>query len=88
MDKSELAVTIPIPCHVPRARGIYSTQQFGVIVRTRLHRTELELITQEATELGVTISAFFRWCAVQTAKELQRARSGPSRHSKDRPSVS
>ncbi len=88
MDASDLSVTIPIPCDPPRARGIYSTQRFGVCIRARIHTDELQLIEQEAKELGVSVSAFIRWCAVQTAKELERVRANSDRHGEDRPTVS
>lgn len=87
MDIHDLTVTIPIPCEVPRARGIHSTDQFGTCVRARVHDTELQLIEQEATELGVTVSAFIRWCAYQTAKELERVRSNSDRRREDRTPV-
>jgi len=88
MEARDLTVTIPIPCDPPRARGIYSTDRFGVCLRARVHDTELELIEQEATELGVSVSAFIRWCAVQTAKELERVRANPDRRREDRSPVS
>ncbi len=88
MDANDLSVTIPIPCDPPRARGIHSTQRFGQSVRARIHNDELELIEQEAAEVGVTVSAFIRWCAVMTAKELNRVRNHHDRRRKDRPPVS
>ncbi len=88
MEDVLLSVTIPIPCDIPRARGIQSTQQFGRSVRARIHDDELEFIKQEAAEIGVTVSAFVRWCAVQTAKELYRVRNHHDRRREDRPPVS
>lgn len=74
MDRDDLVVTIPIPCDPPRARGRWATTVLATSVRTRVHNSEIELIEKEAKRLGVTRSAFLRWCAVKTAEALRDKR--------------
>lgn len=74
MKREDLIVTIPIPCEIPKARGLWATTQFGAIVNIRMHVDERELIEQEAGNLGISKAAFTRWCAVKVAEALQERR--------------
>ncbi len=65
-----LSIIIPIPTHIPRARGVHATGTFGAETRVRLHNDELVLIQQQADALGVTVANFIRHCTVETAKAL------------------
>ena len=76
-----LTVTIPVPCDVPRARGIHSTGQFGDNMYVRITPEERELIAEEARLLGIVnakgegkIAPFVRWAAVYTANALRKER--------------
>ena len=74
MKREDLLVTIPVPCEIPKARGIWATHQFGAIINTRVHVDERELIEQEAGALGISKAAFMRWCAVKVAEALRQRR--------------
>lgn len=67
-----LSITIPFPTHIPRARGIHSTNRLdGGIIRFRSSRFDAEAI-QKAAELcdGMSVSSFCRYCAVQAANHI------------------
>lgn len=69
-----LTITIPTPSPIPYGHGIFSTATEPGPVRTRMSRTEVEML-DEATKLtGTTRSSFVRWCAVYTAQKLLEIR--------------
>jgi hypothetical protein len=72
----EFTVTIPIPMQSTRARGIHATTYYGPMLRARATEADVALIKEEAAKVGVTYSVFIRWCAVMTARELRRRRTG------------
>lgn len=71
---SDFVVTIPLPSYEPRQRGVWARTEdtFGVAIQTKCHRNERTLIDEAANELGVSRSAFMRWCAVHVAQELKK----------------
>lgn len=71
-----LSVTIPIPSHIPRARGVNSTYSYGAVVQVRLHKDEVALIQREADRLGVPRSGFIRWCTLYVAQALAEHNEG------------
>lgn len=81
-DDLILSLTIPIPCDPPRARGIYSTYKYGRSVHCRMLEVEYQEIKREAEHIGVSTSAFIRWCAVQAARELRHVRTDPGKRRK------
>ena len=70
-DKSDdLRLTIPVPCHIPRNRGIYAVTKFKHPVPVRTTEHESQQIIRAAALCGTSLSGFFRWCAVYAAKEI------------------
>ena len=74
----ELPPTISIPCPVPLARrtGIRAKKEDQHPLALRITEHDKAIVQEEARELGVSVNGFIRWCAVQTARELCRIRTG------------
>lgn len=67
-----LTVTIPLPSHEKRRRGLSATTTYGSKIYMRCHNTELAQIDAAAAILGLTRSQYMRWCALYAAREIQR----------------
>lgn len=63
-------LTIPYPSHIPRARGIHAVNRFSGYCRVDMSTFDIETIDEAAALVGITRSAFIRWVAVQSAKEI------------------
>ena len=67
-----LSVILPIPSAIPRARGIYSTEQFGHASKVRITLDEYQLIMEQCALLDMKLAPFFRWSGVEMAKALAK----------------
>jgi len=70
-----LNLSIPLPCSIPRARGLHSTGGFGGNLRVRCTDDEKLLVQSEAHKLGLTLSSFSRWCIIHAAQSLKEHRN-------------
>jgi hypothetical protein len=71
-------VTIPMPMHSPRARGIAALRgphahgSLSNIIPVRLSQAEYDAIHDACTRMDMSRSEFIRWCAAYTAKAIKR----------------
>lgn len=66
-------IEIPLPHIIPRGKGIRGTTYGSdTSIRTRLPKHEREAVEEAANTMGVTLSNFIRWCAVQAASEINQ----------------
>tara|TARA_R100001594_G_scaffold44758_3_gene77246 strand:- start:2033 stop:2317 length:285 start_codon:yes stop_codon:yes gene_type:complete len=73
-----LKICIPLPSPIPRARGHRSTTGYGGNLRIRCTDEEYTLVQNEASELGLPLAAFSRWCIVYAANALKEHRDAGS----------
>lgn len=66
-------IEIPLPHTIPRGKGINGTAYGNdTSIRTRLPKHEREAVEEAADAMGVTLSNFIRWCAVQAASVINQ----------------
>lgn len=69
----ELTVTIPLPSHVPRARGHFAdATTLDANVKVRVSEAEHAMIRASAERLSMKPSEFIRHCAAEVALQLIR----------------
>ena len=73
-----IKVSIPIPSHIPQARGIHATSGYGGNLRVRCTNDEYDLAQEEAKRLGLTLAGFCRWSIIHVAEALNRHRNEQS----------
>lgn len=79
-----LVLTIPYPNHIPRARGIHSTNYLdGEPIRFRCNQFEEKAIKQAAELCGMSVSGFVRWTASKAADEVIRIETTPGDKNND-----
>jgi CYTH domain-containing protein len=76
MNDLPLTLTIPLPHHQPRTRGIYATGRFGANIRVRCSSQDAELVTKAAAALGMSESEFIRFVMTHAAAQLLEAVNG------------
>ena len=67
-----LSITIPIPSEYARGRGINAVTGYGSNVRMRCTNYEYDIVKEVATEMGIPLASFSRWCVVHCAKALRK----------------
>jgi len=65
-----LTVTIPLPCEIPRQRGLEATSVYGDSIRSRVNVDEKQAIQEAADKCGLSVSMFTRWCATKVAEQI------------------
>ena len=71
--KKELTVTIPLPSHVPRARGHFAdASTLDSNLKVRVSDAEHAMISSVAQRLSMKPSEFIRYCAAEVALQLLR----------------
>ena len=75
-ELDENFLTIPVPQHVARARGVLSHSKASQPVRFRINPLDRETIKRAAAFCGVKEVPFYRWCALYVARELLRRKTG------------
>lgn len=86
VDPSEVIthLTIRAPIAITRARGIHSTtSKFAILVISRMTKTEVALIDEEAKRLSMSRSLFVRASALQVAKAFAALRENREAENKD-----
>jgi hypothetical protein len=69
----ELTVTIPLPSHVPRARGHFAdASTLDANLKVRVSDAEHAMIASVSEELSMKPSEFIRHCAAEVALQLLR----------------
>jgi hypothetical protein len=74
-----LIIKLPLPCEIPRGKGISKTSGYGGNLRVRCTDAEYDLIEHEASTLGITIANFCRHLAINGAKALRKHREEESK---------
>ena len=69
-------ISLPIPMKLSFRRGLSSLHSSGRAVAVRMHEDDLELLHQEAAELGITRGELMRWLCVYGAAALHKERTG------------
>jgi hypothetical protein len=71
-------VYIPPPLKCANGEGMtsLSLQANGVFVSFRIHKSDRQLMKEEAAAIGLTPSALMRWASVHLAQELHLRRTG------------
>jgi hypothetical protein len=69
-----LKITIPAPNEIPTGFGPNSTGGKGGNLRVRCTNKEYDAIQLEASQLGISLAMFTRWCAVHVAAKLAEHR--------------
>lgn len=76
-EHDENFITIPVPQHVARARGVLSHSKASQPVRFRINPLDRDTIKRAiALCPGVKEVPFYRWCALYVARELLRRKTG------------
>ena len=76
----ELTVTIPLPSHVPRARGTFAdSSTLDTNLKVRVSDAEHAMISSVSQKLYMKPSEFIRHCAAEVALQLLRREHGRAR---------
>lgn len=76
----ERTITIPWPHTLPKTTGIHSTDRAGGSVKTRMSDQDVQLVQEEALQLGLSVSMLTRWVILNACAELRRLRDGTRPH--------
>ena len=78
MNDVPLKLIIPLPSHYRYGVGEQSTRGKSGNLRVRCSSADYNTIKEEANRLGLTVSSFVRWCAVQAALAIAAHRDKSS----------
>ena len=76
--KAPTHVTIPMPMHSPRSRGVAALRgphahgSLSQIIPVRLSQQEYDAIHEACARMDMSRSEFIRWCAAYTAKAIKQ----------------